>query len=64
MEKKLKYELMQMARLMMVEVRDILFELKKYDIHSIEQPIEKGNWKLMKVLCNEDRLFRSHWTKN
>ena len=36
-----------------VEVRDILFELKKYDIHSIEQPIEKGNWKLMKVLCNE-----------
>ncbi|MGB1646772.1 MAG: o-succinylbenzoate synthase [Crocinitomicaceae bacterium] len=36
-----------------VEVRDILYELKKYDIHSIEQPIEKGNWKLMKALCNE-----------
>ena len=36
-----------------VEIRDILFELKKYRIHSIEQPIEKGNWKLMKALCNE-----------
>ncbi len=36
-----------------VEIRDILFELKKYGIHSIEQPIEKGNWKLMKTLCNE-----------
>lgn len=35
------------------EVRDILFELNKYDIHSIEQPIEKGNWKLMKALCKE-----------
>ena len=36
-----------------IEVRDILFELKKYDFHSIEQPIEKGNWKLMQALCNE-----------
>ena len=36
-----------------LEVKEILSELTKYDIHSIEQPIEKGNWKLMKVLCNE-----------
>ncbi|MEE3145163.1 MAG: enolase C-terminal domain-like protein, partial [Bacteroidota bacterium] len=36
-----------------LEVREILSELTKYDIHSIEQPIEKGNWKLMKALCNE-----------
>ena len=36
-----------------LEVKEILSELTKYDIHSIEQPIEKGNWKLMKALCNE-----------
>ena len=36
-----------------LEVEEILFELKKYDIHSIEQPIEKGNWKLMKALCDK-----------
>jgi len=36
-----------------LEVEEILFELKKYDLHSIEQPIEKGNWKLMKALCDK-----------
>lgn len=35
------------------EVRDVLNHLKGLGIHSIEQPIAKGNWKLMNALCRE-----------
>ena len=32
-------------------VKDVLAMLKKIDIHSIEQPIGSGQWKLMRDLC-------------
>jgi O-succinylbenzoate synthase len=35
------------------EVRDVLNHLQGLGVHSIEQPIAKGNWKLMKALCQE-----------
>ena len=35
------------------EVRDVLNHLKSLGVHSIEQPISKGNWKLMSALCQE-----------
>jgi L-alanine-DL-glutamate epimerase-like enolase superfamily enzyme len=37
-------------------VRDILKKLKKLDVHSIEQPIQSGNWNLMAELCNENAI--------
>jgi O-succinylbenzoate synthase len=37
-------------------VRDVLKSLKELQIHSIEQPIEKGNVPLMKALCEEEIL--------
>lgn len=38
------------------QVRDVLKSLKELHIHSIEQPIEKGNEPLMKALCEEEIL--------
>lgn len=35
-------------------VRDVLVELKKLEVHSIEQPIQAGNLELMAELCNEN----------
>jgi L-alanine-DL-glutamate epimerase-like enolase superfamily enzyme len=35
-------------------VRKILKKLKKLEVHSIEQPIQAGNWELMSELCNEN----------
>ena len=52
-EKKLTIRVDANGAFSALEVEEILFELKKYDIHSIEQPIEKGNWKLMKALCDK-----------
>ena len=37
-------------------VREVLTSLKELNIHSIEQPIEKGNEELMRVLCEEEIL--------
>jgi L-alanine-DL-glutamate epimerase-like enolase superfamily enzyme len=36
-----------------IEARSILIELKKLNVHSIEQPIAAGNWEEMKLLCSE-----------
>jgi O-succinylbenzoate synthase len=35
------------------EVKEVLHHLKNLGVHSIEQPIGKGNWKLMNALCKE-----------
>jgi L-alanine-DL-glutamate epimerase-like enolase superfamily enzyme len=35
-------------------VRDVLKKLKKLEVHSIEQPIQAGNWELISELCNEN----------
>ncbi len=35
------------------EVRGVLKHLQGLGVHSIEQPIAKGNWKVMKALCRE-----------
>lgn len=35
-------------------VREVLKKLKKLEVHSIEQPIQAGNWELMSELCNEN----------
>ena len=37
-------------------VRDILADLEKIDIHSIEQPVQPGQWELMRSLC-EDKVI-------
>jgi o-succinylbenzoate synthase len=37
-------------------VREILKKLKKLEVHSIEQPIQAGNWELMSELCNENAI--------
>jgi len=34
-------------------VRDVLNELRKLEVHSIEQPIQAGNWSQMAKLCSE-----------
>ncbi|MDO7613049.1 MAG: o-succinylbenzoate synthase [Crocinitomicaceae bacterium] len=38
------------------EVKEILNHLKNLGVHSIEQPIAKGNWELMNALC-KDRVI-------
>ena len=38
------------------QVREVLKSLKELDIHSIEQPVEKGNQNLMRELCQEEIL--------
>jgi O-succinylbenzoate synthase len=35
-------------------VREVLKRLKKLEVHSIEQPIQAGNWNLMTELCNQN----------
>jgi L-alanine-DL-glutamate epimerase-like enolase superfamily enzyme len=35
-------------------VREVLKKLKKLEVHSIEQPIQAGNWNLMTELCNQN----------
>lgn len=35
-------------------VKDVLKELKKLEVHSIEQPIQAGNWNQMAELCLEN----------
>jgi o-succinylbenzoate synthase len=35
------------------DVREVLLKLSDLQVHSIEQPIQKGNWKLMGDLCRE-----------
>jgi len=35
-------------------VYKVLNELKKLEIHSIEQPVKQGDWDLMKKLCEEN----------
>ena len=37
-------------------VRSILAELNKIDIHSIEQPVQPGQWELMRSLCEDNRV--------
>ena len=37
-----------------IEARNILTELRKLNVHSIEQPIAAGNWDEMKMLCSEN----------
>jgi len=37
-------------------VREVLIKLKKLEVHSIEQPIQAGNWQLMSELCNENHI--------
>jgi L-alanine-DL-glutamate epimerase-like enolase superfamily enzyme len=39
-----------------VNVRDVLKKLKKLEVHSIEQPIQAGNWELMSELCDENHI--------
>ena len=34
----------------------ILDQLHQYDIHSIEQPIEAGNWSAMEKICNQSPI--------
>ena len=38
------------------QIRAVLSKLKEQKVHSIEQPIQKGNWKLMKELCMEQMI--------
>jgi len=38
------------------EVRDRLDKLSKFDLHSIEQPIRKGDWELMAKLCQSSPI--------
>lgn len=35
-------------------VRDILADLEKIDIHSIEQPVQRGQWELIRSLCEDN----------
>jgi L-alanine-DL-glutamate epimerase-like enolase superfamily enzyme len=37
-----------------IEAINILTELRKLNVHSIEQPIAAGNWDEMKMLCSEN----------
>jgi o-succinylbenzoate synthase len=36
------------------EVKQKLHQLRDFEIHSIEQPIKRGQWQLMKELCEEN----------
>ena len=38
------------------EALSILDRLSRFDIHSIEQPIDAGNWKVMERLCKESPI--------
>lgn len=38
------------------EVLDILHRLSKFEIHSIEQPIQAGNWEAMSKVCSESPI--------
>ena len=39
-----------------IQAREVMKSLRELNIHSIEQPLQKGNEELMRILCSEDIL--------